>query len=524
MATIKYWANSDGSTEQHGIYYVEAYYLYGGQEVLYDTIYHQSGSGHDVTIPIIDGVTGVRFKAHPRTGYKVASWVVNGSHVSYGATTYTWTSLTSDLNIRACAADATYSITFYTGASLSDANGVESYTYINGSTTATINAGSGTRRITNLSGTTQIGVTMQSGYTFSKYYYRYDSSDSTAYTSTNSTFNHTNERDLFIRAEGTESTHSVQIYVPTDSHVTKVAYSNSKKSGTIYQNSMIQEITGLIGATTFTATTDINNGYILEKWIDGNGNTLSTDNPYEPTSDPAYLEPRTKLETHNLHVIFDTDRISSVRYSNSISGQTGTHTRGNLTLYNLTGKTVLTAYANSTGGYQFSKWVDGDGVTLATTATYTHMVGDPLLVEAIAEKQTFTVTFNFGSDAHIASYSYSTTDGDSGTVTSAGDETGLSGTITITATPASGYSFSNWTYSIGSSTATISGNTISFKLAANSTVGATAAKTGGCWVYKDGSWKKATVWVYKDGSWKKAIPWVYEINSQGVGSWKRTKS
>lgn len=159
-------------------------------------------------------------------------------------------------------------------------------------------------------------------------------------------------------------------------------------------------------------------GYTFSSWKRGS-TVLSTSNPYTATvvDDGTGIDEFTALST-----------VASYSISASINPSGGGTVSGTGT-YNYGDSCTVSATANT--GYNFVNWTEG-GSTVSSSSSYTFTVSQARTLVANFELQTITISAGPNTSG------YGTVSGNSGTY-SYGD------TVSLTATAASGYEFSEWT-------------------------------------------------------------------------------
>ena len=186
---------------------------------------------------------------------------------------------------------------------------------------------------------------------------------------------------------------------------------------------------------TVTLAATPNSGYVFENWTNG-GNVVSTSNPYVFTvSSDATLTANFKAATYNI----------STNTAGVGSGTTqgdGSYTAG----------MAVTLKAIPAPGSKFDEWRDWNGNTVSTNSSYT-----------------FTPTSDGNYTAHFTLAPYTITVNKTGNGTTTGGGSYIhNATVTLTATPSSGYQFTNWTDTSG--TIVSSNQTYSFAATENRTL------------------------------------------------------
>ena len=181
--------------------------------------------------------------------------------------------------------------------------------------------------------------------------------------------------------------------------------------------------------SSFTATANANEGYHFVNWVDAGSNVI-TDNPY------------TFVVNSNvtLRAVFAADSVAPTIYTVTVNVNDSTmgHVTGVPTAP-VTANTVISLTAVPEAGYHFVSWSNG-----ANTATITVTVtSDTVLTATFAANPADTYTLTVAYDATM------------GSVEGIPEGPVAAGTVvTLTAMPAEGYHFVEW--STGETTATIS--------------------------------------------------------------------
>lgn len=189
-------------------------------------------------------------------------------------------------------------------------------------------------------------------------------------------------------------------------------------SSTVSKSSDSVEFQSDSAAPVVILTATPNTGYTFSSWKRGS-TVLSTSNPYTATvvDDGTGIDEFTALST-----------VASYSISASINPSGGGTVSGTGT-YNYGDSCTVSATANT--GYNFVNWTEG-GSTVSSSSSYTFTVSQARTLVANFELQTITISAGPNTSG------YGTVSGNSGTY-SYGD------TVSLTATAASGYEFSEWT-------------------------------------------------------------------------------
>ena len=164
------------------------------------------------------------------------------------------------------------------------------------------------------------------------------------------------------------------------------------------------------GSVTLTATP--NSGYKFKNWTK-NGSVVSTSNPYTATITEY------SIFVANFEII--------PTYTVSVSANTGGKAVASSNSVKDGGSVTLTATPNS--GYKFKNWTK-NGSVVSTSNPYTATISANSSFIANFEKITYTVSV------------YANT---GGTAVASSNSVEYGGSVTLTATPNSGYKFKNWT-------------------------------------------------------------------------------
>ena len=166
--------------------------------------------------------------------------------------------------------------------------------------------------------------------------------------------------------------------------------------------------------TSATITATPSTGYLFANWTEG-GTVVSTNNSY------AFTVTGNRAVVANFSLItFSVSTSSSPSAGGTTSGG-GTYNPG----------ITATVTATPASGYQFLNWTEG-GIAVSTNPSYTFLV---------YASRTLVATFQSINFITIIALS---NPGGGGTTTGAGTYT-ASSIISVTATPATGYQFVNWT-------------------------------------------------------------------------------
>ena len=201
--------------------------------------------------------------------------------------------------------------------------------------------------------------------------------------------------------------------------------------------------------SSFTATATANDGYHFVNWVDAGSNVI-TDNPY------------TFVVNSNvtLRAVFAADSVAPTTYTVTVNVNDSTmgHVTGVPTAP-VTANTVISLTAVPEAGYHFVSWSNG-----ANTATITVTVtSDTVLTATFAANPADTYTLTVAYDATM------------GSVEGIPEAPVAAGTVvTLTAIPAEGYHFVEW--STGETTATIS-VTVNSNMTLTATFEANAVET-----------------------------------------------
>lgn len=189
-------------------------------------------------------------------------------------------------------------------------------------------------------------------------------------------------------------------------------------SSTVSTSSNNVEIRSDSAAPTVVLTATPNTGYTFSSWKRGN-TVLSTSNPYTATvvDDGTGTDEFTAYST-----------VASYSISASVNPNGGGTVSGTGS-YNYGASCTVSATAST--GYDFVNWTES-GSTVSSSSSYTFTVSQARTLVANFELETFTISASPNTSG------YGTISGNSGTY-SYGD------TVSLTATAASGYEFSEWT-------------------------------------------------------------------------------
>ncbi len=382
--SFNYWTNDNGSVVSTNATY--SFYVYENTNLFahFSPIYYSINLSSNPTGGGTTGGSGTYLcgtsrsvTATPTSGYSFSNWTESGSVVSSNAT-YTFT-LTSNSNL---VANFTQNPVNYTITTSSNPSG--------GGTTN----GSGTFQ----SGTSRsVTATPTSGYSFSNW------TESGSVVSSNATYTFTLTSNRNLVANFTQN--------PVNYTIT--TSSNPSGGGTTNGSGTFQS--GTSRSVTATPTS----GYSFSNWTES-GSVVSSNATYTFTL----------TSNRNLVANFTQNPVNyTITTSSNPSG--GGTTNGSGTFQSGTSRSVT---ATPTSGYSFSNWTES-GSVVSSNATYT-----------------FTLTSNRNLVANFTqnpvNYTITTSSNPSGGGTTNGSGTFQSGTSrSVTATPTSGYSFSNWTES-----------------------------------------------------------------------------
>ena len=196
---------------------------------------------------------------------------------------------------------------------------------------------------------------------------------------------------------------------------------NSGGSATVYPSKVLSGKT-----TTLTATPA--QEYTFTGWsIEGSGDIVSTNNPYEATI--------TANTTYVANFTSGSEPVTPTQYTVTVStnGTGGTATVNGEQTATVDAGSTVTIVATPAQGYRFVRW-KVDGTDSAEIAEWTIEVTEDYDFQAIFEPIQYTVTVS--------------TNGTGGTATVNGEQTATvdaGSTVTIVATPAQGYVFDYWT-------------------------------------------------------------------------------
>ena len=122
----------------------------------------------------------------------------------------------------------------------------------------------------------------------------------------------------------------------------------------------------------FTATAS--EGSEFTKWVDGNGNQLSTANPYNFTLNAdATVKAIFSKKRHTITF--------NAGLGGSVSAKVGENSINSGATLDYGTQIVLTATPDRNNA--FSKWIDGNGTQLSTNATYTHTLKGDITINAV---------------------------------------------------------------------------------------------------------------------------------------------
>jgi hypothetical protein len=339
-----------------------------------------------------DSGASVTVIATPSTGYRFINWTEGSTVVSTGSS-YSFT------------ASATRSLV---------ANFIRTYTISTSSIPAAGGSTAGGGTFDSGSSVT-VTATPSTGYRF----VNWTEGGSSVSTNANYTFTLSSNRTLVANF--------IRIYTISTS-VSPTAGGSTTGSGTYDTGSSV----------TVTATPAT--GYRFVSWTEG-GSTVSATEVY------SFIISSSRTLTANFIQIFTIATSSNPAAGGSVSGS-GTYDTGS----------SITVTATPATGYRFVNWTEG-GSAVSTSASY--------IFAATANR---TLVANF-----IRIFSITTSSNPSGGGTTSGDgifDSGVS--VTVTAIPATGYRFVNWTES-GLPVSTIAGYT--FSAAANRTLVANFIQT-----------------------------------------------
>ena len=138
--------------------------------------------------------------------------------------------------------------------------------------------------------------------------------------------------------------------------------------GTVYPNGFTAKVFPVGAAIQLNAVAA--DGYVFTQWEDGAGNVLSTFAQYEYTvqSDDITIK---AIFTEIPRVLTTVPATNGTSYPDYSAGQN--FNKGDVVQFN----------AVPDSGFSFTKWVDGTGATLGTSAKYDHTMDDTITVEAI---------------------------------------------------------------------------------------------------------------------------------------------
>jgi len=219
---------------------------------------------------------------------------------------------------------------------------------------------------------------------------------------------------------------------------------------------------------TVTVTATPNDCYELTalSYNDGTDHTISiTSAPYTFTMPNADVTVNATFSQKTYDVTLNGTGLATVKLNSGYSVGAGEHKLVHVTC----GSTATLTVEDVNSNYVFTGWETG-GSVVSTDATYTFTPNADATYEAtFSEKLEFTVTCATG----IAN----------GSISADKETANVGETVTITATPATGYELETLTYTPdGGSAVTISGTTFSMP-AANVTVNATFTKACGHYYY-----------------------------------------
>ncbi len=222
---------------------------------------------------------------------------------------------------------------------------------------------------------------------------------------------------------------------PEPTYYTITATANPTAGGTVTGAGNYEE------GTTVTLKATANTGYTFSKWTKS-GTQVSTSANYSftATANAAYVAVFT-LNTYNVTAT------ASPTAGGTVTGA-GT--------YNYNTTATLTATANE--GYNFVNWTK-NGTQVSTNTTYSFTVTSAAALVANFEEEEIVVT--------PEEYNITVAAVSNGTVTANKTTAEAGETVTLTATPASGCSFSQWlVYKTGDVTATLTVNNNRFTMPA----------------------------------------------------------
>ncbi|MGN1133142.1 MAG: InlB B-repeat-containing protein, partial [Oscillospiraceae bacterium] len=180
-------------------------------------------------------------------------------------------------------------------------------------------------------------------------------------------------------------------------------------------------------------------GYVFDCWKDGDGNVISTDNPYKHFNDIDNIE---------LHAQFV--KKSTKHTVKLVKGQNGTFSGSSTRTYNDGSKASITATPNE--GYKFVGWkIYGTNILVSRRATYNFYVTEDVTYQPVFDKENSAVYHYLGV--------YSADEG--GNVSKVTGYHVHGESVPIEATPKKGYRFTGWTNKAGDTVSTKSQLTVS---------------------------------------------------------------
>lgn len=214
----------------------------------------------------------------------------------------------------------------------------------------------------------------------------------------------------------TNSIENLNFYAKWTANIyTITANASPAEGGSVTVNGSTSPVSVTAG-TKVTLSTTANSGYRFVGWVDQSGQSVSSDNPYTFAANSS----------HTLNAKFE--RLYTVTVGSTAGGTAtggGTYTEGD----------TVTLTATPNAGYRFVGWVEGNQ-TVSTDTTYAFNAEQDRTLTAQFER-VYTVTVNVSGN---------------GTATTDKNTAAAGETITLTATPDSGYHFDGWRVVSGSVT------------------------------------------------------------------------